>query len=115
MLTVWAIVAGTKPPPHVVFYRIDLVSEQILLHVRGRARGFRIMRLSFSDITSIYAFKDRNASTTCGINTGYLDDGLKMRKLQALDLISEMLAEAHMDALRPALVARVEESVTHDY
>lgn len=38
-----------------------------------------------------------------------------MRKLQALDLISEMLAEAHMDALRPALVARVEESVTHDY
>lgn len=115
VVSVWGTAYGTKPPPEVVFYRIDLASEQILLHVRGRARGFGIMRLHFLEITSIYAFKNSNESTTCGINIAYLDDGLKVRKLQAVDLIPEVLAEAHMDALRPALGVKVKESVTNDY
>ncbi|NHZ92706.1 hypothetical protein F2P45_27410 [Massilia sp. CCM 8733] len=114
VVTVWWMASLSKSDGVVVFYQIDLESEQLLLHLRGGARGIRIMRLSFYSITSIRAFKYYSYSTTCGIDIGYLDDRLKLRKLQVPDVLPERLAEAHMSALRPALGLKVEESVTYD-
>ncbi|NHZ39877.1 hypothetical protein [Massilia aquatica] len=112
--TVWSMASLGTSSAAVVFYQIDLESEQLLLHLRGAARGIRIMRLSFYSITSIRAFKYYSYSTTCGIDIGYLDERLKLRKLQVPDVLPESLAEAHMTALRPALGLKVEESLTYD-
>lgn len=114
VVTAWFIGSMVNSGREVFFYRIDLESEQLLLHLRGSANGIRIIRLSFYAITSIRAFKYQSYSTTCGIDIGYLDDRLKLRKLQVPDVMPEMLAEAHMDALRPALGLKVEETITYD-
>ncbi len=114
VVTVWWIASLGTASRAVVFYQIDLESEQLLLHLPGSARGIRIMRLSFYSITSIRAFKYHSYSTTCGIDIGYLDERLKPRKLQVPDVLPEKLAEAHMTALRPALGLKVEESLTYD-
>lgn len=114
VVTVWWMASLGKSDGAVVFYQVDLESEQLLLHLRGSAKGIRIMRLSFYSITSIRAFKYHSYSTTCGIDIGYLDERLKLRKLQVPDVLPEKLAEAHMIALRPALGLKVEESLTYD-
>ncbi|UOD27402.1 hypothetical protein INH39_17880 [Massilia violaceinigra] len=114
VVTVWSIGSLGKSGKEVVFYQIDVESEQLLLHLRGSANGIRIMNLSFYSITSIQAFKYQSYSTTCGIDIDYLDERLKLRKLQVPDVLPQKLAEAHMSVLRPALALKVQDTLTYD-
>ncbi|NHZ36890.1 hypothetical protein [Massilia rubra] len=99
---------------NVTFYQIDLEGERIVLHLPGSGDRIRIMRLSFDAITSVCPFQYSSYNNPCGIDISYLDDRLKLRKVRVPNLVPEALVDAQMDALRPALGFKIEETVCHD-
>lgn len=111
---IWYAAGIERPLGTVVCYQIDLAAQQMVLHFPSYGSGIRIVRLSFSSIDSVRPFQTTSHSTTSGIDIGFFDDAYMLKKVRVADVLPENLVNAHMEALRPALGLRVEETYVHD-
>lgn len=113
---VWLVRACTTASGDVLFCQIDLDGQQLVLHRPGAAARIKVVRLPFESITLIHPIRYSNSYLyPAGIDITYLDDQGKLDKVRVPEVLPPEVADAMMDALRPVLGQKVEETEYRDY
>lgn len=108
----WIFLLGMPSTKSVVYYRIELDTEQIVVHTPSGFSRVRIITVPFFSITSVCP-RQYDVYSEAGFEISYLDEKLTFRKLRVPENVPATLIESHMNALRAAIGHKVEEMNTY--